>query len=151
MKQFMLCLSLLVAFSIKETAAFTPPSFHPSTTRTARQNYSQLFASDKDISSMRVKEIKDELDSLNVSYKDCFDKDSLANKLRQARAGEIKGGASSSSSSKAKSSSSSSSSKNNSDEPVAVKAELFMDFDPSTYGKKSSKPKGNVIDAIIEE
>ena len=97
---------------------------------------------------MRVKEIKEELDSMNISYTDCFDKDSLATKLRQARAGEIKGGGASAS--KKRTSQSSSSSRND-DEAVAVNAELFMDFDPNSNASSPSKPKpSNVMDAIID-
>ena len=95
---------------------------------------------------MRVKEIKEELDSMNIGYTDCFDKDSLATKLRQARAGEIKGGGTSTS--KKRTSQSSSSSRND-DEAVAVNAELFMDFDPNASSPSKPKPS-NVMDAIID-
>eukprot|EP00551_Chaetoceros_affinis_P005013 CAMPEP_0203671960 /NCGR_PEP_ID=MMETSP0090-20130426/7609_1 /ASSEMBLY_ACC=CAM_ASM_001088 /TAXON_ID=426623 /ORGANISM="Chaetoceros affinis, Strain CCMP159" /LENGTH=265 /DNA_ID=CAMNT_0050537165 /DNA_START=283 /DNA_END=1080 /DNA_ORIENTATION=+ len=42
-----------------------------------------------DPKSMRIKEIKNELDSLNVKYNDCFDKESLCLRLTDARDGKI--------------------------------------------------------------
>eukprot|EP00980_Cylindrotheca_fusiformis_P007690 scaffold1624_cov105-Cylindrotheca_fusiformis.AAC.1 len=38
---------------------------------------------------MRVKEIKDELEQLNVDYTDCFDKESLVSRLMDARNGKV--------------------------------------------------------------
>ena len=39
--------------------------------------------------SMRVKQIKEELKERRINYRDCFDKESLVDKLEQARAGLI--------------------------------------------------------------
>ncbi len=41
--------------------------------------------------SMRIKEIKNELDSMNIDYTDCFDKESLCARLVDARNGVVKG------------------------------------------------------------
>jgi len=38
---------------------------------------------------MRLKEIKDELTTMNISYTDCFDKESLVKRLREARDGLV--------------------------------------------------------------
>ena len=43
-------------------------------------------AEEEEPGTMRVKEIKAELDLRGVNYSDCFDKESLAQKLVQARA-----------------------------------------------------------------
>uniref|UniRef100_A0A7S2LIQ3 Thioredoxin domain-containing protein n=1 Tax=Leptocylindrus danicus TaxID=163516 RepID=A0A7S2LIQ3_9STRA len=48
----------------------------------------------QDISTMRLREIQTELrDMWNVSYADCFDKESLTKRLRDARAGLVQGSA----------------------------------------------------------
>ena len=44
-----------------------------------------------DPSSMRIREIKDELNAMGVSFTDCFDKDSLSERLVDARSGKIVG------------------------------------------------------------
>jgi thioredoxin 1 len=44
-----------------------------------------------DPQSMRIREIKDELDGLNVKYDDCFDKESICLRLVDARSGKVKG------------------------------------------------------------
>lgn len=43
-------------------------------------------------SSMRIREIKDELNSMGISFTDCFDKDSLTERLVDARSGKVTGG-----------------------------------------------------------
>jgi thioredoxin 1 len=43
------------------------------------------FATDDDITSMRMREIQTELKERGVSYADCFDRESLNQRLRQAR------------------------------------------------------------------
>ncbi len=48
-------------------------------------------------SSMRIRAIKDELNSMNIDYTDCFDKESLCTRLVDARSGAVKGASSSSS------------------------------------------------------
>jgi hypothetical protein len=40
---------------------------------------------------MRVAELKDELQTLNVNYNDCFDRESLIARLQEARAGGVSG------------------------------------------------------------
>ena len=40
-------------------------------------------------SSMRIKEIKDELKDKGISFSDCFDKDSLVERLNDARSGKV--------------------------------------------------------------
>jgi len=40
-------------------------------------------------SSMRIKEIKNELNDKGISFKDCFDKDSLVERLIDARSGKV--------------------------------------------------------------
>jgi len=40
-------------------------------------------------SSMRIKEIKDELNDKGISFTDCFDKDSLVERLNDARSGKV--------------------------------------------------------------
>ncbi len=42
-------------------------------------------------SAMRVREIKDELNAMGVSFADCFDKDSLVERLIDARSGKVSG------------------------------------------------------------
>lgn len=42
--------------------------------------------------SMRISEIRAQLDELNIDYKDCFDKESLVQRLQDARAGKVVGG-----------------------------------------------------------
>lgn len=42
-----------------------------------------------DVSGMRVKEIKDELEQMNIDYTDCFDKESMVSRLLDARAGKV--------------------------------------------------------------
>jgi predicted HTH domain antitoxin len=42
-----------------------------------------------DVSKMRVNEIKDELEKLNIDFIDCFDKESLVSRLVDARSGEV--------------------------------------------------------------
>ena len=44
-----------------------------------------------DISSMRIKEMKEELKSMSVDFSDCFDKDSLMERLVDARSGKVQG------------------------------------------------------------
>lgn len=44
-----------------------------------------------DISSMRIKEMKEELKSMSVEFSDCFDKDSLMERLTDARSGKVQG------------------------------------------------------------
>lgn len=43
-----------------------------------------------ELDSMRVKELKGELEERNVSYTDCFDKESLSKRLQEARDGTVK-------------------------------------------------------------
>lgn len=42
-----------------------------------------------DVATMRVKEIKNELEGLNVDFTDCFDKESLVIRLQDARSGTV--------------------------------------------------------------
>ena len=42
-------------------------------------------------SAMRIKAIKDELNSAGISFNDCFDKDSLVERLNDARSGKVTG------------------------------------------------------------
>ena len=42
-----------------------------------------------DVSSMRVKEIKDELEERGIDYTDCFDKESMVSRLVDARSGKV--------------------------------------------------------------
>ena len=42
-------------------------------------------------STMRIREIKDELNAMGVSFTDCFDKDSLSERLLDARSGKVTG------------------------------------------------------------
>jgi hypothetical protein len=42
-------------------------------------------------STMRIREIKDELNAMGVTFADCFDKDSLTERLVDARSGKVKG------------------------------------------------------------
>ena len=52
---------------------------------------SQETASSEDIvSKMRVSEIKSELDSLQIDYTDCFDKESMVKRLIDAKDGTVK-------------------------------------------------------------
>ena len=46
---------------------------------------SALLVSSSDISTMRLKEIQDELKERKVSYTDCFDKESILARLVEAR------------------------------------------------------------------
>ena len=39
--------------------------------------------------TMRIREIKDELNSMKISFQDCFDKDSLVERLIDARSGKV--------------------------------------------------------------
>lgn len=50
---------------------------------------SMLYSQSTDISTMRVKEIKEELEQLNVDFTDCFDKESLISRLVDARSGKV--------------------------------------------------------------
>lgn len=43
----------------------------------------------KDIGEMRVKEIKDELHEKAIDFSDCFDKESLVRRLKEAREGKV--------------------------------------------------------------
>jgi len=43
-------------------------------------------------STMRIAEIRAQLDELNIDYKDCFDKESIIQRLQDARAGNVVGG-----------------------------------------------------------
>ncbi len=42
-----------------------------------------------EISSMRIRAIKDELNEMGISFTDCFDKDSLVDRLKDARSGAV--------------------------------------------------------------
>lgn len=55
-----------------------------------RNSLVPLFAqSTTEASSMRVGEIKDELEKLNIDFTDCFDKESLVSRLVDARSGKV--------------------------------------------------------------
>ena len=60
-------------------------------TPTTQRLTARLFAgatSSNEIASMRIREIQDELKRLGVSFADCFDRDSLTQRLQQARQNE---------------------------------------------------------------
>ena len=84
---------------------------------------------------MRIKEIQTELKSMGVSYADCFDKDSLCNKLKDARSGAIPTAAINDTSTK--------STDNTSSSTDALKDEDTKD------GNKNSTPSTNCFD--VEE
>uniref|UniRef100_A0A6S8VA44 Thioredoxin domain-containing protein n=1 Tax=Chaetoceros debilis TaxID=122233 RepID=A0A6S8VA44_9STRA len=44
-----------------------------------------------EISSMRIRAIKDELNEMGISFTDCFDKDSLVDRLKDGRSGAVTG------------------------------------------------------------
>lgn len=44
-----------------------------------------------EISSMRIRAIKDELNDMGISFTDCFDKDSLVDRLKDGRSGAVTG------------------------------------------------------------
>jgi hypothetical protein len=44
-----------------------------------------------DPSTMKIKEIKDELTEMNISFAGCFDKESLMERLKDARSGKVMG------------------------------------------------------------
>jgi thioredoxin len=44
-----------------------------------------------DPSTMKIREIKNELDDMNIKYNDCFDKESLCTRLVDGRSGKVKG------------------------------------------------------------
>ena len=44
-----------------------------------------------DPSTMKIRDIKNELDNMNIKYNDCFDKESLCTRLVDGRSGEVKG------------------------------------------------------------
>jgi thioredoxin 2 len=48
-----------------------------------------MTAQDAAVTKMRVSEIKRELDSLSIDYKDCFDKESMVKRLLDAREGKV--------------------------------------------------------------
>lgn len=100
-KNFLLCFLVTVttvnSFSI-DSRAIIPrvPSFQSQTTRSNNSASALKMAGEIDVEfeeeeeaevgSMRVSEIKSELNLRAVDYSDCFDKESLALKLREARA-----------------------------------------------------------------
>jgi hypothetical protein len=54
----------------------------------AKRQTARLFAGttdNKEVASMRIRDIQDELKSLGVSFADCFDRDSLTKRLQEAR------------------------------------------------------------------
>jgi hypothetical protein len=101
-KNFLLCFLVTVttvnSFSI-DSRAIIPvrvPSFQSETTHSNNSASALKMAGEIDVEfeeeeeaevgSMRVSEIKSELNLRAVDYSDCFDKESLALKLREARA-----------------------------------------------------------------
>ena len=90
---------LVVALSTKGVASFAPqpirrqcPSRPTTTTlaeRTSEEEYAALQDDDEEgevpPGQMRVAEIKAELDLRGISYADCFDKESLVERLSEAR------------------------------------------------------------------
>lgn len=83
--KFTIVLQLLLQLQLLSVVmSFAPPAVH-------RLPTTRLFAAadtTDDISSMRVKEIQSALKEMGVSYTDCFDKESLAQRLKEAREGK---------------------------------------------------------------
>ena len=48
-----------------------------------------LYSTSTDPSEMKLREIQAELKDMGVSYSDCFDRDSLTRRLKEARRGEV--------------------------------------------------------------
>jgi|AntRauTorckE5430_2_1112549.scaffolds.fasta_scaffold00472_7 hypothetical protein len=89
MQVSLIALSLLLSYS----GAFTiTPSSRISILSSSTELYNEaddsidVEAEDVEPGTMRVAEIKSELDLRGVDYIDCFEKESLAQKLVQARA-----------------------------------------------------------------
>jgi hypothetical protein len=88
MQVSLIALSLLLSYS----GAFTiTPSSRISFLSSSTELYNEadsidVEAEDVEPGTMRVAEIKSELDLRGVDYTDCFEKESLAQKLVQARA-----------------------------------------------------------------
>ena len=93
-------LCLLVSLSLNGVASFVPqrqqrgsrrPLTQPLTERTSAEEYAALQNDDDEEEGevppgqMRVSEIKAELDMRGVPYADCFDKESLVERLTEAR------------------------------------------------------------------
>jgi thioredoxin len=58
-----------------------------------RQNQTpilHLYSTSTDPSEMKLREIQAELKDMGVSYSDCFDRDSLTRRLKEARSGKVK-------------------------------------------------------------
>ena len=137
-----LLITLLIVFeTFLESSTLVATSFslnHPTlVSRNHSQRKAKVFTQQRKMStsaeessslpdpqSMRIKEIKNELDSMNINYSDCFDKESLCTRLVDARTGVVKG-----ETKKEESSKGSESRKSTSDAPSPAKTSPSNNFD----------------------
>lgn len=66
--------------------AFVPLSLYQ---RPSSSSCRSSATTDDGLARLRVKELRGELDTLGVDYHDCFDKESLVSRLREARSGQV--------------------------------------------------------------
>ena len=69
---------------VSQVYSFLPPS--PPSRSFA---WHELSSTSEDITSLRVSEIKQELKDRGISFQDCFDKESLIQRLQEAREGKV--------------------------------------------------------------
>lgn len=86
--------SFVVSPSITSSSISSTPIVLSMSSTTNNNEQSEAAEADAkatllDPKSMRIREIKDELDSLQVKYNDCFDKESICLRLSDARDGTI--------------------------------------------------------------
>ena len=82
-------LSLLLSHNLHPVDAFIFPAAKPVATFVLAS--SPTDGNDlSSVANMRVKEIKGELQDLNIDFSDCFDKESLVSRLQDAREGKVK-------------------------------------------------------------
>jgi hypothetical protein len=102
MQSKLLTLLISFLFSLFKAESFTTTSFHTlksnsllfrtthiKNTSTAIKD--TMNDSKPDPSTMKIKEIKDELTEMNISFAGCFDKESLIERLKDARSGKVIG------------------------------------------------------------
>jgi predicted HTH domain antitoxin len=91
--------ALLLLPAVSTSFLVMPLVVHPAAVSSCRHLLFSSATDDVEIASMKLREIQAELKDRGVSYADCFDRESLTQRLREARSGTVSSSSSASSSS----------------------------------------------------